>query len=63
MCSSNHRCIPRTCASQADCPDLFACVPEKVCAREKCTSDDDCGPGACVNGACYNSLGTCTPPP
>jgi hypothetical protein len=32
--------------------------------RRSCTTDTDCSPsGACVNGACRASAGTCQPLP
>jgi ELWxxDGT repeat protein len=67
-CASWHRCVPRLCATDADCPPLFACdqvadSSVRRCARRTCAGDVDCGSGICVTGSCYADLGTCVLPP
>lgn len=55
------RCVPHTCSLPADCPPNFDCA-NGTCARRTCTSDLDCD-GYCVDGACFDQTGTCTPLP
>jgi hypothetical protein len=59
VCAS-HRCVAAPCQSDSDCPTNFVC--SGTCARKTCASDSDC-PGYCLEGACYDSPGTCTLPP
>jgi hypothetical protein len=33
------------------------------CERKSCVGDTDCPSSFCVNGECYEALGTCTPFP
>ncbi|HEY6460779.1 MAG TPA: hypothetical protein VIY73_11535 [Polyangiaceae bacterium] len=54
---TEHRCVAAPCQSDSDCPSSFAC--SGTCARRLCTSDSDC-PGYCLDGACYDDLGSCT---
>ena len=65
-CQAGHRCGPKPCAKDSDCPEDFACVAEggtdRVCRRQQCTSRTDCA-HHCVNGECYESLGSCSGPP
>jgi hypothetical protein len=62
-CGEDHRCRPRACDSQGDCPEFFVCSAGGTCARKPCDVDGDCEGGACVNGGCYVQAGTCTAPP
>ena len=66
-CDPTHRCAPRPCASDTDCPPLFACsdLPEgqRGCYRRTCVTDPDCIGGFCVTGSCYDQLGACATPP
>ncbi len=63
-CEPDHRCAPRACASDDDCPANFSCVGSKDlrCARKSCVLDADCQ-GYCVDERCYETLGTCTSMP
>lgn len=54
------RCVPLTCGAAAPCPDNFDCAAGS-CTRRACTSDAQCD-GFCVDGACFDALGTCMPP-
>jgi hypothetical protein len=60
-----HRCLPKACRADADCPRHYHCfiggVDGQRCVRDACNTDGDCGDGFCVDGACYDSLGICTP--
>jgi hypothetical protein len=56
-----HRCLPASCSENAPCPDNFICA-DGLCARASCTGDTDCD-GFCVDGKCFDSLGTCKAPP
>ncbi len=60
-CASSHHCEPTACASDGDCPTNFGCTSSQ-CQRKTCTSDAACA-GYCVEGSCYDALGTCTLPP
>jgi hypothetical protein len=67
-CDELHRCVARPCASDADCPQLFACLEGSAssllaCQRRGCLLDADCQGGLCVTGYCYDELGTCVLPP
>ncbi len=57
VCTNQH-CVGRPCMTASDCPSGLGCVAG-ACARLACAADGDCPGGACVNGACYSSLGTC----
>jgi hypothetical protein len=63
----NHRCVPKMCQSDVDCPRLFHCsiggIDQQRCVRNTCKADVDCGDGFCVDGSCYDSLGMCLPFP
>jgi len=63
VCDPTHRCIPRPCENDGECPDNFACGPgtDSSCTRETCTSDTDCD-DYCVLGRCYDELGWCMQP-
>jgi hypothetical protein len=61
VCAASNHCQPKPCGSAADCPINFVCSGS-ACQRETCTSDATCQ-GYCVNGACYDMPGTCTPIP
>lgn len=63
-CGSDHRCAPRSCAQQLDCPINFRCPPvnNSHCERRSCKVDPECDQGYCVEGLCYDLLGDCTPP-
>ena len=63
-------CGPTSCTAGFACPRHNACRPDSAladphdCLRDSCTVDGDCGCGsACVDGFCYDALGTCTPLP
>jgi hypothetical protein len=65
QCDLAKRCGRQRCASEA-CPPFFLCraLPTfgYACIRQPCGQDGDCDGGACVNGACYETLGTCALP-
>lgn len=63
-CGGDHRCSPSACQADPDCPTNFVCAGAngQHCARRACSSDIECE-GYCVNGNCYDALGTCTQPP
>jgi hypothetical protein len=68
VCAASHHCVPRPCASDGDCPQFFACYGASGstsggCNRRVCDTDADCLGGFCVNSRCYDTLGTCIPPP
>jgi hypothetical protein len=56
-CSPELRCVPLSCGDDSGCPVNMACNAGH-CTRKACSSDGTCQ-GACVNGFCYDSLGTC----
>lgn len=62
-CDPTHRCVPRPCTSDADCPPLFACPDlregSRGCYRRTCVTDPNCLGGFCVAGSCYDQLGAC----
>lgn len=61
-CSAGH-CVASTCASDFDCPDNYVCdMYDHKCRRFSCTNDDDCDTGFCVDGTCYEELGSCITP-
>ena len=63
-CDDGH-CVSIPCEGPADCPTYFTCPegPLKLCERAACQWDMDCGSeGICVNGACYDTYGTCELP-
>lgn len=57
QCNAQQRCEALSCQSDADCLANQACTMGH-CGRRACTTDPMCQ-GACVNGGCYDSLGTC----
>jgi len=57
---TSSRCVAKPCATDDQCPDNFHCGGT-ACARTTCATDLDCD-GYCVNGACYEQTGQCTPP-
>lgn len=57
----NGACVETVCTSDVDCPAYFSCT-SGVCDRTSCSDDTVCGDGFCVNGGCYSSLGSCSPP-
>jgi hypothetical protein len=59
-CSTSHHCVPIPCGA---CPTHFICGASGFCDRQPCTTDADCHGGFCVNSACYDSLGVCSPIP
>ncbi len=60
-------CQPTRCNAGYACPAHTECVTKggdaHGCERTSCTSDADCGCGACVEGRCYEALGFCSAPP
>lgn len=62
-CSPGHRCLPDTCATDADCgPNIKCDTATQTCSRKTCASDAECE-DICVNGACYDTAGHCMLPP
>lgn len=63
-CGADHRCAPKSCAQQLDCPTNFLCPPvnQSHCERRTCSVDAECDVGYCVAGACFDMPGTCTLP-
>jgi hypothetical protein len=57
-CDAAHHCVPKTCANDAACPENFVCS-SGTCARKSCDGKADCV-GACVNGYCFGTPGTCS---
>jgi hypothetical protein len=53
------RCVAHACSQPSGCPANFDCTGGS-CMRRPCSSDLDCD-GYCVNGACFDQTGTCTP--
>ncbi|HEX8796791.1 MAG TPA: hypothetical protein VF765_37825 [Polyangiaceae bacterium] len=64
VCGSGGHCVPQSCTAPTDCPADFDCAANQ-CVRRSCTADTDCAAasGACVDGACFPSAGTCKPLP
>ncbi|MEO8901272.1 MAG: hypothetical protein ABI488_06185 [Polyangiaceae bacterium] len=56
-CTPQHRCEALSCQVDADCLKNQACTAGH-CARRTCASDAACD-GNCVNGSCFEALGTC----
>lgn len=56
-------CGTWSCADGFTCPAHTTCQPgfgdRNDCLRDLCSTDAECGGGACVKGACYDELGTC----
>ncbi len=64
-CGVDGVCEPTPCEEGWECPEHTSCEgagDAHGCRRTTCTTDTDCAGGFCVNGACYSSLGACTPP-
>ena len=63
-CGLDHRCAPRACLLDEDCPINFDCTgsDDRRCLRKSCIADDQCD-GFCVQHSCYESLGTCAAMP
>lgn len=57
-CAATERCEALTCETDAACPANATCQ-QGHCLRRSCTKDGDCDSGGCVNGVCYETLGTC----
>lgn len=58
-------CLPWSCHAGYTCPSYTTCVGEggdaNGCTRDACVADGDCTVGGyCVDGACFDALGTCT---
>lgn len=53
------KCLDIRCDNGGSCPILHSCRGNGSCARTACASDGDCGGAFCVNGFCYQKLGTC----
>jgi hypothetical protein len=67
VCGADHRCTAQACYD-GTCPSGFDCVipftGPPTCQRRNCANDAACGGGSyCVDGACFGSLGTCSPLP
>ena len=64
-CEAMH-CVAIKCTDDAGCPVDFTCEGDQAvlimgggeCQRATCKDDKDCS-GYCVQGKCYDSLGTC----
>lgn len=68
--ASSGRCAPTACTAGYLCPAHTACAPSSEradahgCERATCEADSDCAcGGGCVDGACYDALGMCSPIP
>jgi hypothetical protein len=58
-CGSDHHCASIACTpTSGSCPTDFICGSAGICARKTCSSDTECS-NACVEGACYESPGSC----
>jgi hypothetical protein len=57
-CSAKQRCEAIACTGDGMCPPNTACATGH-CQRRGCTGDAQCDQGACVNGICYETRGTC----
>ncbi|HVY25321.1 MAG TPA: hypothetical protein VHB79_02175 [Polyangiaceae bacterium] len=57
-CGATQRCEALPCDNDAACPHNAVCK-QGACARRSCAQDRDCDTGGCVNGLCYETLGTC----
>jgi len=66
VCDASGHCIEQPCGAPGplECPMFFFCAPDSgVCRRVSCANDADCAGGFCVEGLCYDALGTCMPIP
>jgi len=61
-CNPSHSCQNTCVAGDGKCPANFSCGASGFCQQNSCTSDSECS-GFCVNGWCYQTLGTCEPIP
>jgi hypothetical protein len=66
-CTVTHHCVARACLGNGDCPQYFDCTSNagtgaQLCARRLCSSDENCMGGFCVEGRCYDALGSCFSP-
>ena len=57
-CDATHTCQQACVTGDGSCPADYTCGSSGTCVRKTCTSDAECS-GACVNGSCYSSRGTC----
>jgi hypothetical protein len=67
-CGDDGHCRPASCEGEGyTCPVQASCAPaslqadEHGCVNAHCTSDGDCGCGACVLGFCQDGPGRCEP--
>lgn len=72
-CGASGACEATPCDQGHTCPDHMACDPEAAvsgpvharahgCRTIACSDDGPCSDGACVNGFCQESLGSCVEP-
>jgi len=61
-CNQSNRCEKTCVPGDGTCPVDFTCNGSGFCQRDSCKSDSECS-AFCVNGACYQSRGTCEPIP
>jgi len=57
-CNQMHRCENTCVAGDGTCPVNLSCDASGFCRRIFCRSDSECS-AFCVNGACYDTQGTC----
>lgn len=68
MCNVDGECVVIACTDDMSCPEHHFCRVGEAgprfngCVRRTCTSDDECGDGACVHGRCWDEPGTCAEP-
>lgn len=68
-CATDGHCTPIFCNAGYACPLGTTCADDGSggdahgCVRTTCTTDAQCPCGAgCVEGLCYDALGSCEPP-
>ena len=49
------------CDTEAECDGNHVCSESYQCQRKACTNDANCG-DYCVQGRCFDTLGTCQEP-
>jgi hypothetical protein len=67
-CGSDKLCVYKrcdgdgfACPARSHCEATDANADVHGCLHDGCSSDEDCAPGACVNGRCHDAPGSCQP--
>ena len=64
-CAADGHCLPTSCQAGYACPPGADCQPASVdadahgCVLQACSTDAECGCGACVLGLCRTGPGRC----